>query len=132
MGCGGSKARELEPEVETVLYARRRSIQAGGTGELMAGLGQVGLEMDKGRPSPFGFFSNHGWARKTNMLTGAVAVKPKVNQDRIFVTPALCGKEDAWLFACYDGNGPQGEEVADEVGIEMVKMIENFGKEGGA
>ena len=41
-----------------------------------------------------GFFSNHGWETRKTMFGGKGAVEPKVNQDRIFITPKLNGAAD--------------------------------------
>ena len=75
-----------------------------------------------------GYFSNHGWETKRTLLGGQKPTRPKINQDRIFITPRLCGVEDGWLFACYDGNGPKGHHVAQAAGQEMVKQLEAVGK----
>ena len=64
---------------------------------------------------------SQGWEQKSNLLGVKGAVKPKINQDRIFVTPKFCGKKEQWLFACYDGNGPKGEDIADATGKTLVR-----------
>ena len=67
-----------------------------------------------------GFFSYHGWEKQG----WAKTVKPKINQDRIFITPKLCDSGTSWLFCVYDGNGPKGEKVAQEAGAEIVAAVE--------
>ena len=69
-----------------------------------------------------GSFSNHGWEEKPPSIFATKGpVKPKVNQDRIFITPKINDRDDCWLFACFDGNGPQGEKVAEQAGYELVQ-----------
>jgi len=68
-----------------------------------------------------GFFSYHGWEKQGWAKT---TVKPKINQDRIFITPKLCDSGTSWLFCVYDGNGPKGEKVAQEAGAEIVAAVE--------
>ena len=70
---------------------------------------------------PIGFASYHGWDKQGIIKK---EVRPKVNQDRVFVTPKLCKSDSTWLFSVYDGNGPKGQFVAHEAAAEMVSFIE--------
>ena len=65
---------------------RRRSIVAAGTTHAAEKVDHAASTS-----SLIGYFSSHGWEQKP----GKKDVKPKVNQDRIFITPNLCGDETA-------------------------------------
>lgn len=83
------------------------------------------IEGDMGKK--IGYFSNHGWEQKASMFgVGKKDVRPKINQDRLVVTPNLAGDPNAIMFACYDGNGPKGDLVAEMAAHEIIKA---FGKE---
>ena len=85
-----------------------------------------------------GYFSNHGFERKKTVM-GVVPppyrlpngeiddakIVPKINQDRILISPKFGGKDDSWLMACYDGNGPKGEQVAEMAAFEIAEQMEN-------
>lgn len=114
-GGSGGGANTPKPQEQ----ARRKSIQAGVTG------GPV-MKVDGKSSSQIGYYSNHGWAIKKNVF-GVAKTKeatPKVNQDRLFITPKFCDASDAFLFGCYDGNGPKGEKVADMAGLEICGLLE--------
>lgn len=102
--------------------ASDRSIQAGTID------GAPTMKLESKESGQIGYFSNHGWEEKKGMFGVSTGkVEPKVNQDRIFITPKLCGNEKAWLFACYDGNGPKGHYVAQQAGDAMVSFLESAG-----
>jgi len=112
MGCGQSQAKKAE-EQQVKPVMRRGSFQAGGVNE-------APLQAN----SRVAYYSNHGWMKKSSILgMGKSEVRPKINQDRVVVSPKIGGKDDAWLLACYDGNGPKGEEVSEFVAYEMIKQI---------
>ena len=123
MGCSISKARASRAEQQTSKpKERRRSIVAAGTTHAAEKVDHAASTSNL-----IGYFSNHGWEQKP----GKKDVKPKVNQDRIFITPNLCGDENCWLFGVYDGNGPMGEKVAQAAGDQLVKLLEGAGKTSG-
>ena len=95
-----------------------RSINAGSTD------GQASKELKSDKTDQLGYFSNHGWEAKRKMFGGKGPVEPKVNQDRIFITPKVCGKDGAWIFSVYDGNGPKGHHVSQAAGDAMVAKLE--------
>jgi len=83
------------------------------------------MKIDDAVASQVGYYSNHGWACKKNLLgISAKDATPKINQDRLFITPKICDVDGAWLFGCYDGNGPKGEKVADAAGLEICGRLE--------
>ena len=121
LGCCGAAQTGDGPTGNTPKpqeQARRKSLVAGVTG------GPV-MKLDDAAAAQVGYYSNHGWACKKNMLgISAKEATPKINQDRLFITPKLCDMDDAWLFGCYDGNGPKGEKVAEAAGLEICGRLE--------
>lgn len=98
---------------------RRKSVS------LAAGSTQEQPKSIQGVGNSIGFFSNHGVEKsKAFFGLGTGRVGPKVNQDCVFVTPGLCGREDTWLFAVYDGNGPMGEVIAEATGTAVTQDLE--------
>ena len=78
-----------------------------------------------------GFFSNHGWEEKKTMMQGNLGVCPKINQDRIFVTPKLCSNDTYLMLAVFDGNGPKGHFVAQAAGDEDLDNSGRSSNSGG-
>ena len=89
---------------------------------LVAGSLGTGTMLTSKAGQSVGFFSYHGWEKQGMLMK---EVRPKINQDRVFITPKLCNSPTSWLFCVYDGNGPKGEKVAQEAGAGIVEAIES-------
>ena len=106
MGCAASNPNNGED----------RSIVAGNMGK--------GAMLTSKSGQTIGFFSYHGWENKREFMSVENTVRPKINQDRVFITPKVCESSTSWLLAVYDGNGPSGHKVAQQAGAGIVQCIE--------
>ena len=98
--CGSTEAKPRHDDIRARLGANPSSPKTPSPRR-----GRVAPKSQAWPAGRLGSFSNHGWEEKPPSIFATKGpVKPKVNQDRIFITPKINDRDDCWLFACFDGN----------------------------